>query len=99
MFKTIDEDSKIDIRKAKCKVYYNILINTKYSEPSSLRQWHNDNLLNEDKIFYDSFKYAKLSTHETRLLVFQFKLMHRIFNTNSNLHKWKIIQIPTVHSA
>ena len=58
-FKTIDEDSTIDIRKAKYKVYYNILINTKYSEPSSLRQWHNDNLLNEDKIFYDSFMIRK----------------------------------------
>ena len=97
--KTIDEDSKIDISKAKCKVYYNISINSNYSEPSSLPQWHSDNLFNDDKIFYESFKHAKLSTHETRLLVFQFKLLHRIIDTNSNLHKWKIMQILTVHYA
>ena len=94
ILRTIDEDSKVDIRKAKCKVYYNIFIRSKYLEPSSLRHWHDDNLLNDNDIFYDSFEYAKRSTHETRLLVFQFKLMHRIINTNSNLNKWKIIQNP-----
>ena len=97
ILRTIDEDSKVDIRKAKCKVYYNILIRSKYLEPSSLRHWNDDHLLNDNKIFYDSFKYAKSSTHETRLLVFQFKLTHRIINTNSNLNKWKIIRIQTVH--
>ena len=96
--KTIDEDQKNDIRKAKCKVYYSILINSKYSVPSSLRQWHSDNLLNEDKIFYDSYKHAKLSMHETRLLVFQFKLMHRIILTQTYTNG-KLYKILIVHYA
>ena len=93
-FKTIDKGSKIYIRKAKCKVNYNKVINSKYSETSSLRHWHNNNLLNEDKIFYESFKHATLSVHETRLLVFQFKRIHIIRNTNSNIYKWKTIKYP-----
>ena len=93
-FITIDNDTRIDIRKAKSKTYHELFIKSKYVEPSALRHWREEDKEFTDNTLYQSFEYAKQSTRDTRLLTFNFKLMHRIINNNSNLTKWNMKSNP-----
>ena len=92
-FRTVEKDTIIDIKKAKCKTYYDILIYFKLEEPTALLKWKQENEI-EDETFYNSFKHARMSTHETRLYMFQYKLNHRLINNNCNLQKWNIKDSP-----
>ena len=65
-FRTVENDTIIYIKKAKCRTYNDILISFKLEEPTALLKWKQENEI-EDETFYNSFKHARMSTHETRL--------------------------------
>ena len=88
IFDTTD-GKKIDILKAKSKHFYDILLERNCEPPVASIKWHIEIGLTEND-FRLSIKYARMSTSDTRLLCFNFKLLHRLMNNNHNLNKLKI---------
>ena len=61
----------------------------KKQSPSACAKWLNTyNVSNE--IFFRSLSLTKQATNETKLIAFQFKIVHNILNTRENLKKWDI---------
>ena len=54
-FITIDNDTRIDIRKAKSKTYYELFIKLKYVEPSALRHLREEDEELTDNNLYQLF--------------------------------------------
>ena len=74
----------------KSKEYYKEFLEFKTGFTSSaLIKWTEDYNLDEE-IFYNSLPRAKKSTTDTKLISFQFKIIHNIINNRDNLYKWKI---------
>ena len=92
IFETIDQN-KIDVRKSKSRIYYETLLTLKFEPPVALVRWREETTLN-DQVFFNSFVYTKSCTKNTHLIVFNYKVINRIINTNSNLYKWKIKNEP-----
>ena len=88
IFDTTD-GKKIDILKVKSKHFYDILLERNFEPPVACIKWNIEIGLAEND-FKLSIKYARMSTSDTRLLCFNFKLLHRLINNNHNLNKWKI---------
>ena len=88
IFKLID-DSLIDIRKAKARIYYNILLEHKFDEPIALHKWTQELNITKEEVV-KTFKLAKLSTKDSKLLTFNYKLINRLINNKANLFKWNI---------
>ena len=80
----------VDISQARSKEYYKEFLELKTGFTSSaLIKWI-ENYNVDEEIFYNSLPKAKKSTTDTKLIAFQFKIIHNIINNRDNLHKWKI---------
>ena len=79
----------VDLKKAKSKQFYQEFLLDKTGFASALTHWQQSQNLREE-IFYNSLPRTINATNETKLLAFQFKVIHNIINNNSNLYKWKI---------
>ena len=89
----VTNDNKVDVTKAKSKIYYDILIERNFEPPISMTKWNLEIGLTETD-FKLSLVCARMSTKDTKLLDFNFKLIHRILNNNYNLNKWSIKESP-----
>ena len=79
----------INITKCKCKDFYIEFVEKQIERPTALSNWQEDYQV-LDSIFYSSLPLAISSTKETKLVAFQFKIIHNVVNHNSNLRKWGI---------
>ena len=57
--------------------------------PSLLVKWTEKYNVDEE-IFYNSLYIAQKSTTDTKLIAFQFKVIHNVINNRDNLYRWKI---------
>ena len=65
---------KIDLKKAKCKDYYNVFISNNNEPPIAMARWE---ILGVDNdTFYNSFMNAKLATKNPQLLSTHFKIIN-----------------------
>ena len=83
--------SILDISKAKSKLFYQEFLELKKNYPTALTKWTDNHNIEEDT-FYKSLPQTKVSTNESRMLAFQFKIIHNIINNYENLHKWGITE-------
>ena len=80
----------VDVSQAKSREYYREFLELKTGfTASALLKW-TENYNVDEEIFYDSLPRAKKSTTDTKLIAFQFKIIHNIINNRDNLYKWKI---------
>ena len=86
-------DNLIDVRKATCKTYYNELIETVCKEPAAFEKWRIEYHI-PNNILYSSYVSHQKSCVDTRLLVFQYKILNDIIANNKNLSKWGIKDTP-----
>lgn len=82
-------ESIINVKKAKCKDYYNVLLEMKIEKPVSLVYWESVGLNDETKILQSLAIYRK-ATRETYLLAMQLKIIHNVIATNKKKMDWKI---------
>ena len=88
------ESSSIDTLKSKSKMYYDLFIQTNYNIPNSLLKWTNLLQINE-QVYYNSYTLHKAACRETKLLAFQYKVIHSVIPTKRNLYNWKILDNDT----
>lgn len=86
-------NNPINISKAKSKIYYKEIIGPKYQTPSVLNKWLHDYNIHSN-IVLNSLDLTKKSCSESKLISFQFKIIHNIVNNGTNLHKWGIRNTP-----
>ena len=80
---------KIDIKKAKSRIYYDIFIEYDFEYPTYMNKLCT--ALNvEHEIYLESFPTTRKYVKETKLQVFQYKVLNNIIATNRNLFIWKI---------
>lgn len=78
----------IDAKKAKSRVYYNLLLQNITKPPTATTNWVT--ILNTNNEQYlQSYGMHKQGIKNTKLLAFQYKLLNNILATNDNLYKWK----------
>ena len=73
------------------KLYWHILENTTKS-PTAVDKWIDQFPFLNDQDFQSYFNLIPSSTKETKMQVFQYKIMHRIFPCEYQLHLWKIVE-------
>ena len=73
-----------------------VLIRGKYTKPAALTAWARSfpNASQDDEFWPNNFLLARKTAKETKLQVFQFKVLHRIIATRSFLHKAKLSDSP-----
>ena len=77
---------------------YDIFLERNFEPPVALVTWHIEvGLIDED--FRLSIEYARMSTNNTRLLSFNFKMLHRLINNNIILIDTKLRITHTVNYA
>ena len=78
----------LDTATAKCKDYYNEFIEHDKHPPTSLNYWlqHRAN----DEQVLKSLRIIRNCTTDTKLIAFQFKIVHNIVACKANLFKWEI---------
>ena len=74
------------------KVLYWEMIHS--TEPSSITTWVDIFPFLEVASWNEIFRATHYTCLETYLQTFQYKIVHRILNSNYNLYKWKIIDNP-----
>jgi hypothetical protein len=78
------------------KDIYNVLVTRKYSLHKSIKKWESEFPLLKDeeaiwpKIYYNAF----LSTRDTQIQSFQYKIIMKILNCNKKLYDWSIRDNP-----
>ena len=77
LFLTLMKITKIDRSKVKGRVYYDLLINSQFEIPSSTTRWV-DTLQVEQQRYFNSYMIHKATVNETKLLKFQYKIIHNI---------------------
>ena len=82
-------DMMLNVKLAKSKQYYEILIKKKYEIPNSVRYWHMLGMLDENRILKSMAIYRN-STKETYLLALQLKIIHNIVATGKKMKDWKL---------
>lgn len=87
-------ESVINLKKAKCKDYYEVLIKHSIKESSSFLKFSEMGMTNE-QIVKDSYLNARGSTKETEILAWHFKMLHNILPVKHNLVKWGISDVDT----
>ena len=88
----IDGDS-VDIQQLTSKKVYRSLITSKAKEPSSKLKFTED-FPDEHLDWKTIYRIPFLTTIDTRTRSFQFKILHKILFTNSNLFKMKLVPSP-----
>ena len=83
-------DSYLNIKFAKCKDYYNVLIQRKKEVSAGFSYWQQRYPQQLD-LLTDSFIHAKQTVHETSVLAMHYKMLHNILPVKTNLLKWKIL--------
>lgn len=87
-------DEKVDVKKAKSRIYYDMFLNTQFKIPTAVVKWEAE--LNVSyNYFKESITLTKLCTKDSYLKAFQFKLQNKILNCRKNLYKWQIADSPT----
>ena len=79
----------VNIKKAKSREYYNLLISKVCENPTCLKLWDKEGLENPERVFDSLIIYRKV-TKETDLLTLQYKLIHNIIATNKRKTDWKV---------
>lgn len=87
LFETVN--GYINVKRAKSKEYYNIMIDTNSEMPTCVRYWQSENI-QDYNLLSNSFINYKNSTSETELLSFQYKIIHNAVPTNKKLQDWHI---------
>ena len=82
-------NSVINVKKAKSKDYYNILIQEKIKSPTSIKSWEGMGLL-DAHCLNKSLEVYRKCTKETSLIAMQLKIIHNIIATNKRKYDWKI---------
>ena len=79
----------VNIKKAKSREYYNLLISKACEAPTCLLFWDKRGLQNPERVI-DSLIIHRKVTKETDLLTLQYKLIHNIIATNKRKTDWKV---------
>ena len=79
----------VNIKKAKSREYYNLLISKACEAPTCLLFWEKRGLQNPERVI-DSLIIHRKVTKETDLLTLQYKLIHNIIATNKRRTDWKV---------
>ena len=82
-------NSVINVKQAKSRDYYNILVNKIYEKPSSIKHWVKWGLQDENRIL-ESLELYRTVTKETYLITMQAKIIHNAIATNKKKKDWKI---------
>jgi len=69
------------------------MLNIKYTQPAAIKHW------NMQTNWKSNFILARKMSNETKLQVFQYKLLHRIIASNEKLWRWKIVNSPSCNSC
>ncbi len=78
------------LTKLQCKDFYLLFIDKIFVKPTSKDTWAKKSGLNFDDVIWKFIYNLPYSlTTDTRLHTFHFKIVHRIFACNYNLHIWK----------
>ena len=83
------DDSVKDIRKARSKDYYSVLVDKKVVLPTSILYWETFGQNLKENVLKSLDIYRKV-TRETYLLSIQFKIIHNVIATNKKKYDWKI---------
>ena len=70
---------------------------TKYYEFSALKKWREKGFEKSRDQWSKLFQLARVTTKETKLRIFQYRLMHRIIPTGQKLYQYKIRESPECH--
>ena len=79
----------INIRLAKCRNFYDILVDKKTKLPASINFWISIGIPIEERI-KTCLEMCRQATKETSLIAMQFKILHNIIATNQKLKVWGI---------
>ena len=83
-----------DISKQSNKNIYDIYIKEMYNPPISQNNWIESYPFLEAASWIDIYKLPFAVCRDTYIQSLQYKILHRYFNCNSNLFKWKIREDP-----
>ena len=79
----------INIRLAKCRNFYDILVDKKTKLPTSNNFWINIGIPIEERV-KTCLEICRQATKETSLIAMQFKILHNIIATNQKRKVWGI---------
>ena len=69
------------------------MVEKKFEEPIALPKWSREMNITIPDIT-KTFIFAKLSTNDSKLLTFNYKLINRLINNRANLFRWNIVTDP-----
>ena len=81
----LGQNTEIDLCKMKCKDYYRLFIEGKYTCPTGFRKWSNYFDRDVTKECENCLKHTKAICQDTKVLQTTFKLLHRIIFTKREL--------------
>ena len=81
---TTHDGIKINIKKAKSRIYYDIFIEYDFEHSTYMNKFCTVLTIDYD-VYLESFPTARKHVKETKLQVFQYKLLNNIIATNQNL--------------
>ena len=82
-------DIFFDVQNAKSKCFYRQIVESNIKPAVSMAKWYVNYGVSQE-ILKQSLLKTRNATRETKLLSFQFKVIHDIVNCKKNLFKWKI---------
>ena len=87
----------LQVKKATTLIYKKLISNKSLTPESSQKKWQEDCSLqiNDNINWTDAYLLAKKCTKSTKLIEFQFKFLHRRVPTNTYIHAYNLLKLPS----